>query len=305
MSKAKKSTVIWGAVVLVLGFAFLFFHVYNLFLKNKVNRSMTIKLDGAENIERIVNKSELWSDKNIELKKVLTIDDACLETGQAFYSPTAIATDSMDNIFVTDTDAGTVFKFSKTGKYITEFAGKGRGPKEIWYGGKMKIFASKLFVLDSGNNKINSYTLDGEYLSTITLVPKIRIYSAGFDIIDSTTCAISYWDQKTEKTIHYYDLATGKRLSSFGRYVSSSQSTPVIEHLLLNFTQGFLSYRAPYLFFSRLNPYEICIFHKNLPIKLIYRENKYLSPLILRQAIIPLHFMRPPQFHIWDAATIS
>jgi len=278
MSKVKKSIVIWIAVVLVLVFAFLFFHVYNLSLKNKVNRLMTIKLDGAENIERIVNKSELWSDKSIVLKKVLTIDDACLKEGQALYRPTAITTDSMGNIFIMDIDAGTVLKFNQTGEYITEFAGKGRGPKEIWHGGSMEIFASKLLILDSGNNKLNSYTLKGEYLSTVTLTPPIGRFSTGFAIIDSTTCAISYWDRETEKAIHCYDLTTGKRLRSFGHFVSLAQITPAIEHILRNFTQGFLSYRATYLFFSRLNPYEICIFHKDLPVKLIYRENKYMPP---------------------------
>jgi sugar lactone lactonase YvrE len=80
-----------------------------------------------------------------------------------FVSPVGVATDRNDNIYVSDSELGKVFKLNKDGKFISLVSGDFVRPTGLAINKEEGI----LYVVDTWDHNIKAYNLEGEYLFTI------------------------------------------------------------------------------------------------------------------------------------------
>ena len=95
-----------------------------------------------------------------EGKKVQTI------TCEKLSSPIGVAVDKDDNIYVSDRTNCFLFKFSKEGKLMKVVGRKGTQPGQFSNPGMIKIINDKLYVCDSGNNRVQILNTELEYVNS-------------------------------------------------------------------------------------------------------------------------------------------
>ncbi len=135
------------------------------------------KDDGAKQNYKVVDvngvktfkNSNIPADKNlnIKLKERFTITGAPedeFDSLRIFTMPTAMATDSKDNIFIIDVRTSKVLKFDKSGKFIKSFNRRGNGPGETALSFEVAIVNDTIFVDDGGNRRMSLYTTEGEFI---------------------------------------------------------------------------------------------------------------------------------------------
>lgn len=81
-----------------------------------------------------------------------------------FEKPEGIAVDDDGNIFVADYASGYIQKFNKDYQHLSTFSDFGTEPGETMETEFMTIYNRKLYVADTGNNRIDVFGLDGEFL---------------------------------------------------------------------------------------------------------------------------------------------
>lgn len=89
-----------------------------------------------------------------------------------FGSPTAIAVDrASGRIYVCDMQAQMIFVMDERGKIIRRLGkrGGGEGPGEFRFPTQLVVARSELFVLDSGNKRIQAFDTNGHFLRTTSL----------------------------------------------------------------------------------------------------------------------------------------
>ena len=93
-------------------------------------------------------------------KKVQTI------TCEKFSRPTGVAVDKDGNIYVSDMNNSSLFKFSKEGKLMKVVGRKGTRPGEFSELSLIKIFNDALYVCDSGNHRVQILNTELEYMNS-------------------------------------------------------------------------------------------------------------------------------------------
>ena len=83
-----------------------------------------------------------------------------------FSSPIGVAVDKDDNIYVSDDDNCSLLKFSKEGKLMKVVGQKGAQPGEFRSLSMIKVINDKLYVCDSGNNRVQILNTELEYLNS-------------------------------------------------------------------------------------------------------------------------------------------
>ena len=106
-----------------------------------------------------------WSGKKVivfdrEGKKVQTI------TCERFSYPNGVAVDKDDNIYVSDMDNSSLFKFSKEGKLMKVVGRKGTQRVEFSDLSFIKVINDKLYVCDSWNNRVQILNTELEYVNS-------------------------------------------------------------------------------------------------------------------------------------------
>ncbi len=89
----------------------------------------------------------------------------------AFADIRGLAVDSAGRIYVLEAESHEVRVFDRAGGFITRWGRKGHGPAEFGenYPAGLRIDAEQhLWVVDQGNGRFTSFSLDGNYLSTVT-----------------------------------------------------------------------------------------------------------------------------------------
>lgn len=82
--------------------------------------------------------------------------------------------DSQGNIYLLKMGrgkGGDIFKFDKTGKFISSFGIAGQGPGEFIYPRHLEIdIRGKLFITDQGKSKLIIFDSDGEFIKEINTI---------------------------------------------------------------------------------------------------------------------------------------
>ena len=82
-------------------------------------------------------------------------------------SPSGIACDADDNLFITDADSNEIHKFTSEGKHLASFGGAGSGPGQLNRPWGIVIGSDGcVYVADWGNNRAQKFSADGEHLAT-------------------------------------------------------------------------------------------------------------------------------------------
>lgn len=81
-----------------------------------------------------------------------------------FESPSAIALDSADNMFILDGKKHEISKLSPEGKPLLSFGKKGKGPGEFEKPAGIAVANNEVFVLDQGNSRIQVFSPAGKFL---------------------------------------------------------------------------------------------------------------------------------------------
>ena len=95
-----------------------------------------------------------------EGKKVQTI------TCEKLSSPSGVAVDKDDNIYVCDLVNCSLFKFSKEGKLTKVVGQEGTRPGEFNSPGIIKVINDKLYACDCGNNRVQILNTELEYVNS-------------------------------------------------------------------------------------------------------------------------------------------
>lgn len=88
----------------------------------------------------------------------------------AFEFPTAIDSDSNDNLYIADCNNHRIQKFNRYGHKVDEWGGKGSSKGEFMYPQAISIDgANNIFVADMNNNRIQRFNTNGEFIYSIAM----------------------------------------------------------------------------------------------------------------------------------------
>jgi DNA-binding beta-propeller fold protein YncE len=135
-----------------------------------------------------------------------------------FYAPNDVVTSANGDIFVSEGHGGgnnRVLKFDKTGKFIKEWGKLGSGPGEFDVPHALAIDSrNRLLVGDRGNNRIQIFDLDGNYLEELRQFSRpAGIYITKEDMIyvsDSESGANARNHDGWQRGIRWGSLKDGK-----------------------------------------------------------------------------------------------
>lgn len=128
-----------------------------------------ITTDGAGNVW--IGDEAARDGKDVQITKLDQNGKVLMMLGKAFVQPTAVVIAPNGDIFASDGHEANygnarILKFSKDGKFIKDFGGKGSGPGALraTHGLAMDS-AGRLFVADRGNGRIAIFDQDGKFLT--------------------------------------------------------------------------------------------------------------------------------------------
>jgi len=139
------------------------------------------------------------------------------EKSVAMLSPQCIAVDAEDNIYVTDSDAGVIFVFAPSGKYLRAIGAlKGHeGYFKRPTGIAIDSATQRIFVTDTLRDKVYILNMQGAILGTIgkqgsgegefNLPTELRLYGQNLLVVDAMNFRVQMFD------------LSGKFISAFGQ----------------------------------------------------------------------------------------
>jgi|GEM_PF-1171178 len=101
-----------------------------------------------------------------------------------FSDVTSATSDKLGNIYVLDAGSNTIFKFDPLGNFVISWGSKGsnpgqfNNPRHIDYAPRSDSQEGILAVADSGNNRIQLFDCNGEYLSSLITLQKTDNYTS-------------------------------------------------------------------------------------------------------------------------------
>jgi len=154
--------------------------------------------------------SRLYKAGKIRFEQEFVLDDDSMPEDHFFETPSTITCDPEGNIYVVDSGAKNIKKFSPKGKFLKAFGREGQGPGE--FGGVYySAFArDRLIVWDSGNRRLCAFTPDGEFVTSTNIsyesgsVRKIRGLPAGEVLVEMEKTFRSEPDKPQECRIDLY-----------------------------------------------------------------------------------------------------
>ncbi len=125
-------------------------------------------------------KDPIYAEDVFQLEEDLAIttpDDEDI----AFQNLNYLVVDDTENIYVSDSKAGHILVFNKSGEFVRKIGKRGQGPGEMIFPLEIQILGQKeLFVNDTGQAKVHFFTLDGDFLKQMTTrqLPAFRLPKA-------------------------------------------------------------------------------------------------------------------------------
>lgn len=124
-------------------------------------------------------------------------------------SPSDMAFDKDEYVYILDTQEHTIFKFDVNGKFIKSIGKKGEGPGEMQFPMGIAVKENNLYMLDMAT-QINTYDLDGEsiaskkkdftQLQTISAFPQEFFVGGAYDAenLIISLCKYNWQGKKTD-----------------------------------------------------------------------------------------------------------
>ena len=154
------------AIALLTVFAVLFLSC------TKKEESASYRIDMVDGTKVVRNFKR---DTDSAIRNVSFLEDLAIgvEEGNEDYmfaNPVSIEADKRGNIYVLDSRDCVIKKFGPQGNFINQFGGKGQGPGEFERPNNLMISPQdKIFARDTRLNKIEGFSLDGEYQQTFKI----------------------------------------------------------------------------------------------------------------------------------------
>lgn len=113
--------------------------------------------------------SEIYEAGKVRFEQENILDDNTMPENHFFETPSTIACDPEGNIYVVDSGAKNIKKFSPQGKFLKVIGREGQGPGE--FGGVFySAFAgNRLVVWDSGNRRLSAFDPEGEFVTSTNI----------------------------------------------------------------------------------------------------------------------------------------
>jgi hypothetical protein len=113
-------------------------------------------------------KEPIYSEDVFQLEEDLAIPSP-EEEELMFQSLMFLVIDNNENIYVSDSKAGHILVFDKSGEFVRKIGRRGQGPGEMVYPFETLILREKeIFVNDIGQAKAHFFTLEGEFIRQMT-----------------------------------------------------------------------------------------------------------------------------------------
>ena len=125
-------------------------------------------------------KEPIYSEEVFQLEEDLAVTSP-EDPDLSFQNLNYLVVDDAENIYVSDSKAGHILVFDKSGEFVRKIGRRGRGPGEMSWPLEIQILGKKeLFVNDTGQTKAHIFTLDGNFLRKMTTsqIPAFRLPKA-------------------------------------------------------------------------------------------------------------------------------
>jgi hypothetical protein len=144
-------------------------------------------------------------------------------------TPNAITFDAAGNIYVTDSRAHHVKVFDSSFNFVRTIGNAGEGQKDLLYPIDTEIMAGaggmpEIFIADQGNNRIQVFDFDGNWLRSFTYAGKCGMLgctSPGFSrlqALDSDAYGRLHVLDSFAAGVNIFDPADGTHLGNYGSY---------------------------------------------------------------------------------------
>lgn len=159
------------------------------------------------------------SFKTAELTPIRTFGglDVPEEAILSFPSDMVVSPDG--KIIVSDPRENKIVVFDANGEVINQFGREGKGPGEFQGPRFIKLEGDVLKVFDANNNRVQYFSLDGDYLNMISLKFSIGIGSLIFGVNEDVFFATNGF--RVEDLINHYRI-DGEKLAPVGRIEGNS-----------------------------------------------------------------------------------
>ena len=125
------------------------------------------------------------------------------DTGQELNHPTGVALGEDDVVYVVDEFFDKVQKFANDGTHIASWGTHGSGAGQFMAPRRIAVGATAVYVVDTGNNRIQVFTSGGEFLydwSGFKQVDDIKLDGKGHAYIADSGCSCVLKYELTEPT---------------------------------------------------------------------------------------------------------
>lgn len=154
------------------------------------------------------------SIKTAELTPIKTFGGLDVSEGIILSSPSDMVISPDGKIIMSDSRENKIVVFDADGKVINQFGREGKGPGDLQRPRYIKLEGDTLKVFESDNDRIQYFSLDGQYLNMVPLKFRVGIGSFIFGANDDVFFATNGF--RTEDLIHHYRI-NGERLNPIGR----------------------------------------------------------------------------------------
>lgn len=124
--------------------------------------SLTNFLYASPNSEKSL--AEIYKGGTVRFIPEVTIDESSMPEDIFFARVADITCDNDGFVYVCDSRANNIKKFSQEGEYIATIGRKGQGPGEFNWPFLITINRSHIFVWDMGNYRICKLTTEGDFI---------------------------------------------------------------------------------------------------------------------------------------------
>ncbi|MCK4226030.1 hypothetical protein KAX29_03980, partial [candidate division WOR-3 bacterium] len=129
----------------------------------------------------LIENGELYRIHDSKIQKA--VEDIPHEA--LFDNPTAIEVDKNGNIYVSDFTLNKIKKYKPSGELIWSIGGYGKENGRFYCVGDLAVDdAGFLYATDNGNDRLQKFDSDGEFVSSFSVEP-LYMYGTSFDIIVS------------------------------------------------------------------------------------------------------------------------
>jgi hypothetical protein len=217
-----------------------FFLILTLFFCPLWKESNQKKIRGAS--DNLIQENYInW----IRLKKAFPVKQHSVELHQKFYFPRSdevkneplltfplyLCSDSLGSIYVSDHLGHSIFKYNSRGQFLLKIGKSGQGPGEFLKPGLICTDKKdNLFVLDTGNKRIQIFNEKGNYIKSINL---FKGYS-GMAVNDEGFIFLSPYSTDIDAPLLEVISDDGLIYHSFGKRISFSHTTFAHNEVILS-----------------------------------------------------------------------